>query len=179
MARIIRVYGYHGTSAENAQQYLERGFPPHSLPGDWLGDGIYFWQDAPARALEWATFHYPSEPAVIGTEIALYDCLDLLDIVWERRLLVAYEAYRRQATLRRRRLPTQKGGFHNLDREVINFAVRFYSERGAPIRAVRAAFQEGRRIFPRSALYARSHVQIAVRDPSLIADYWLEPNNPS
>ena len=55
---------------------------------DWLGHGIYFWDNSPERAFEDATFlknnsirsKTPiSTPAVIGAVINLGICLDLLD----------------------------------------------------------------------------------------------------
>jgi hypothetical protein len=42
------------------------------------------------------------------------------------------------------------------------------AQQGMTVRAVRGVFGEGRPIFPGSALLDRGHVQIAVRDASLI-----------
>lgn len=39
---------------------------------DWLGHGIYFWENDPIRALEWAKYSKNvSKPAVIGAIIDL------------------------------------------------------------------------------------------------------------
>jgi hypothetical protein len=55
---------------------------------DWLGHGIYFWENSPSRAFEYANYlhknpgrakHPVKEPAVIGAVINLGFCLDLLD----------------------------------------------------------------------------------------------------
>lgn len=61
-----------------------------------------------------------------------------------------------------------------LDRAVINFTVDRLENENAKIIGVRAAFQEGKPAFENSALFSRSHVQIAVRDPSVIKQIWLE-----
>jgi len=54
---------------------------------DWLDHGIYFWNNSPSRALEYATFLKDNpqrskqkieHPAVIGAVINLGVCLDLL-----------------------------------------------------------------------------------------------------
>lgn len=42
------VCGYHGTTLARADAILENGqFQLSQNPWDWLGDGVYFWQDAP------------------------------------------------------------------------------------------------------------------------------------
>lgn len=56
---------------------------------DWLGHGVYFWDNSPSRALDFATYlrDHPTkyskqkviEPAVVGAVISLGFCLDLLD----------------------------------------------------------------------------------------------------
>ncbi|HEU4883856.1 MAG TPA: hypothetical protein VFT45_16470 [Longimicrobium sp.] len=50
----MRAIGYHGTSAEAARRILSSGFEISRNEYDWLGDGAYFFQDAPLRAREWA-----------------------------------------------------------------------------------------------------------------------------
>ena len=51
---------------------------------DWLGHGIYFWEDSPARAMRWAT-EMPTvgapvgKPAVLGAIIDTGHCLSLID----------------------------------------------------------------------------------------------------
>jgi len=53
---------------------------PHSY--DWLGAGIYFWEQAPGRAWQWARERYRADGAVVATEIRLGKCLDLGDTVF-------------------------------------------------------------------------------------------------
>ena len=169
----IRVFGYHGTTAEAADQILSEGFLPSENKYDWLGRGVYFFQDAPRRAWEWADVgaaRRGTEPAVIRAEILLGDCMDLLDIQWVETLSLAYAGYKRQLRRIRERLPRQTKGAHRLDCAVIDYAVDVSERQGEPIRTVRGIFVEGKRIFPRSHLYDRAHVQIAVRDLALIAD---------
>lgn len=79
---IIR--GYHGTTQPAAHKILsERRF--HESTGDyhWLGPGVYFWQDAPLRAWQWALYKHRQTgdaPAVVSAEILQQNVLDLLDI---------------------------------------------------------------------------------------------------
>ena len=46
------VYGYHGTTKDVALEIKRNGFRASENAYDWLGDGVYFWQDAPSRAWE-------------------------------------------------------------------------------------------------------------------------------
>ena len=51
----IEIYGYHGTSKTKAMNIQSNGFVASDNDYDWLGTGIYFFQDAPIRAKQWAT----------------------------------------------------------------------------------------------------------------------------
>lgn len=161
--------GYHGTSAAAAGAILERGFVASANEYDWLGDGTYFFQDAPLRAYEWA-LRLHDEPRVLACVITLDGCMDLLDIGWFAFLNEAFDGYLARCKRLGIELPTQTRGAHRLDRAVINYAVDLLAADGFPIRAVRGAFAEGRSAFPQSALLDRSHVQIAARDPTVILD---------
>jgi len=90
---VIAVYGYHGTSIERAASIMEEGYRISRNDYDWLGDGVYFWQDAPQRAWEWATQHHQSQAAVVGSLIQLNDCIDLLDPRWARFLTETYDLF--------------------------------------------------------------------------------------
>ncbi len=60
-----------------------------------------------------------------------------------------------------------------MDRLVINMAADALAQSGQPVRSVRGVFQEGRPAFPGSALYDQAHIQIAVRDSSVVSDVRL------
>ena len=66
---------------------------------DWLGSGIYFWEQSPRRALEWAqscvdnpkmTNGQIKEPFVLGAIIILGLCLNLTDVSSMQTLQTAY-----------------------------------------------------------------------------------------
>ncbi|OKH21752.1 hypothetical protein NIES593_15125 [Hydrococcus rivularis NIES-593] len=82
MTEPIRVYGDHGMSRAAALTILSDGFRHSDNDYDWLGTGVYFFQDAPLRAMQWATEQHPNNPAVICSLIRLENCIDLLDINW-------------------------------------------------------------------------------------------------
>ena len=90
---------------------------------DWLGDGVYFFQDGSLRAWQWARERHGDDAAVIGADIRLVNCMDLLDVGWNEVLSDAYDRYLASLKKTGQMIPTQYGGAHQLDREVINYAV--------------------------------------------------------
>ena len=170
----MRAIGYHGTSAEAARRILSTGFEISRNEYDWLGDGAYFFQDAPARALEWARERFGENAAVVGAEIDLGDCIDLLDIPWERVIQDGFWRYASHLASLGERLPVQTPGAHRLDRHVLNYAVDEITASGMRVRSVRCAFPEGAPLFPGSALLSRSHVQIAIRDLAAVTRVWWQ-----
>jgi len=168
----MRAIGYHGTSETAAQRILASGFEVSRNEYDWLGDGAYFFQDAPARALEWARQRFEDSAAVVGAEIDLEDCIDLLDVGWHTAVQESYADLLRRLTASAQPVPRQTSGAHRLDRVVINRTVALLESHGIVARTVRAAFVEGEPLFPGSALWSRTHVQIAVRDPAAIVRLW-------
>jgi hypothetical protein len=168
----MRAIGYHGTSVERAERILAHGFEISRNDYDWLGDGAYFFQDAPARAAEWARQGFGAELAVVGAEVDLSDCLDLLDPNWHGVVREGYTTFLNDLRADGRSAPRQTAGAHRLDREVLNLTATLLAERGMHIRTVRATFVEGVPLYEHSALWSRAHVQIAVREPSALVRLW-------
>ena len=155
------------------------GFRLSQNDSDWLGDGVYFFQDGLLRAWQWARHRHGTDAAVIGADIRLANCIDLLDVGWNEVLSDAHDEYAGYLKEIGQAAPTQSGGAHPLDREVINYTVSVLEDRGVRIACVRAVFREGRPVYPDSAFYDRSHVQIAIRDPgTCIQRLWRESNAP-
>jgi hypothetical protein len=127
----MRAIGYHGTSVQAAQRILSSGFQVSRNEYDWLGDGAYFFQDAPARALEWARHRFEDDAAVVAAEIDLEGCVDLLDIPWERLILRAFELYIDLLAQTGRGVPRQTAGAHMLDRQVLNYFAEGMEREGA------------------------------------------------
>ncbi len=80
------ILGFHGTDESIVNSVLKgkTELEPSYNNYDWLGHGIYFWDNSPSRALEWANElsrrkdSKIKKPAVIGAVIDLGYCLDLL-----------------------------------------------------------------------------------------------------
>ena len=52
----LTVYAFHGCSHEVAEAVLagETDLKPSRNAYDWIGSGVYFWENAPERVLRWA-----------------------------------------------------------------------------------------------------------------------------
>lgn len=176
---VTRIHGFHGTSLSNAHEIIVSGFRLSSNDWDWLGDGVYFFQDAPRRAWDWARNHYPDEPAVLASMIRLDHCMDLVDLGWKDVLADAFATLSDELSRQLLPLPRQTALAHRLDRLVVNLAIEHLERTGqGAISVVRGAFTEGSPMFPGSHLLERTHIQAAVRDLALIESSTLIHANP-
>src|SRR6476661_1337243 len=125
----MRAIGFHGTRIERAERILAHGFEASRNEYDWLGDGAYFFQDAPGRAWEWARKRFGSEGAVVAAEIDLTDCLDLLDPRWHEVVREFHAALLSDLGARGETAPRQTVGAHRLDRAVINYTAGVLQKR--------------------------------------------------
>jgi hypothetical protein len=154
---------------------------------DWLGEGIYFWENSPARALQYATElkEHPRRrgpriktPAVIGAVIELGYCLNLLDTEFLDLLRESYDDLKALHEKIGVPLPKNKkiGNdllLRGLDCAVINSMHQTRTDRGLqPFDTVRAAFAEGEALFPNSGITAKHHIQLCVRRRSCIKGYF-------
>lgn len=174
------ILGYHGCSASLANALLsgrEKHLYPSTGPYEWLGDGIYCWEDSYERALEWAKQHLPKgrKPAVVGVLIKPGNCLDLLDAS-EIDMLCDFAANLESLyELAAKPLPQNKGLCHEYDCMLINRYQQYVRQnRGRGYDTVRAAFMEGHRINEagHSALFERAHVQWAICNVESIVGYF-------
>jgi hypothetical protein len=167
----VRIYGYHGTSREAANRIIQQGFRESTNDYDWLGTGVYFFQDAPMRAPAWATELYPDDPAVIRSLIRLENCIDLLDLNWFPLIRNVYNAFVDNLRTSNLPLPRQnpsRSKAHRLDCAYFNYITEVLSSQDQKVDAIRAVFLEGDRIFPDSAIFDLAHIQIAIRNNDLI-----------
>src|SRR5580658_4013425 len=135
------VIGYHGCDESVLRDVLLRGRTLRSSDNDydWLGRGIYFWEHGPRRAYEWAQQSKKvKKPAVIGAQINLGYCFDLLDIYYTQLLTDLYPIYLRAYEATRTPLPTNISPkdhassdliLRRLDCSAINWSLDFLEKR--------------------------------------------------
>jgi hypothetical protein len=188
------VLGFHGCD-ESVGKAVINGEHRHLKSSqnsyDWLGTGIYFWENDPLRALEFAedavrnkhlTAGKVTKPFVVGAVIDLGLCLNMLERSALKQIRDAHEALSVVMEQLGIPMPQNKGsemGARYLDRTVMEF---FHEERASarnedPLVApeydsVRAMFPEGEALFDGAGFQSKSHIQIAVRNPNCIKGYF-------
>ena len=194
------VLAFHGCDEETYKKVLYNHEPllPSINSYDWLGNGIYFWENGFSRAQDWAKEYcerknkkYPNEkkrkPAVIGAVIALGHCLNLTDYGSSEVLKTVHKILTYEFKLHGKELPKNKNIKGNSDillRE-LNCAViqrihQYNSESGNKCYdSVRGVFVEGKPVYPTSGIREKSHVQLCIVNPNCIKGYFspLEPDN--
>lgn len=179
------VFGYHGCDASVAERVVTgKGdlFKSESQY-EWLGHGIYFWEESPHRALQWAAqkkkegTHGIKTPAVVGAIIDLGVCLNLTDSESLALVKASYEWYCAAKQSVRANIAQNLGKEKKariLDCEVIEYLhyVRD-SEKNLPFDTVRSFFSEGRELYEGSGFQDLNHIQICVREPQSIKGYFL------
>ncbi|MDR2850213.1 MAG: hypothetical protein LBW77_06710 [Verrucomicrobiota bacterium] len=172
------VLGYHGCDREFGEALLagSAAFKPSVNRYDWLGSGVYFWENNPARAREWARFMQKrgkiKEPFAVGAVLDVGECLDTTEATSLEAIKASYDALAKAAALTGEVLPKNKKAnskneeliFRDLDCLVINYLHALREEDGlSPFDTVRGAFWEGRDLYPGSGIKEKTHIQICVR----------------
>lgn len=178
------VFGFHGNIESRIAHVEEHGFHREGLPGDWLGRGFYFWQDAPFRAWQWADDvvklearknpEAPEEqPVVLMVELEYTDdWIDLLEAgPWFDRMRRAAVILERRGALPNQSADPAASVLHERDFAVIRATVDAARLADQRVDAIRCAFIEGTPIGEQSAIYDRAHVQIAVRETAIIRNH--------
>ena len=184
------VYGFHAIDRSTGLEILNRKyeFEHSSNKYDWLGPGIYFWENNLERARQYAQqdSRRPDskikEPFVLGAVLELGNCLDLLDQKYNDFLKYAYSRLKDALSERDKPLPSNrnmgKDDFdfkaRELDCSVIRYACTLSKEEnGKSFDSVRAAFIEGSPIYEGARFFSENHIQIAVINPNCIKGIFL------
>jgi len=165
---------------------------------DWLGNGMYFWENNYRRALDWANEKYErgkiASPAVIGAVIDLGYCCDFLDAEHIQMFKCSYERFVIRQKRMGRKLVRNRDAIwdthknkilRELDCLVIEYMhkeiatkikediiQKGFTERRLPD-SVRGAFIEGAPVFEGSGIHEKTHIQIAIRNPNCIKGFFL------
>lgn len=181
------IIGFHGTTKDRAEEYLSGRLPFHPSTNDydWLGNGMYFWENNLTRAEQWAIDAAKrkgagAEPAVIGAIIDLGYCLDLTDSEYLEELRTGYDALVRSFEKEGKPLPANShGGSHTdllvrkLDCAVINYFRLLQKDSNMPeFDSVRGVFWEGEDLYEGAGFKAKNHIQIAIINPNCIKGYF-------
>jgi hypothetical protein len=181
----FQITGYHSCDKEVGIKVLngEWDLLPSNNDWDWLGGGIYFWEQDPKRALDYAVEVAKGQqfnkgqiktPFVLGATIELGNCLNLVE---SQSLSILEEAYNGLVKLYGelgKKLPTNKDSNRRLDCAVLRYVHQ--SRKEGNLQAydtIRSAFDEGDKVYEGASFTSRHHIQVCVINPALIKGYFL------
>ena len=187
------VLAFHGCDEETYKKvlYEHETLKPSNNSYDWLGNGIYFWEDSVDRAKQWAEVscdrynikhpeQEPKKPAVIGAVISLGNCLNLTDYKSTDILKNGYEILKYELQINEKEMPVNKNVngntdllFRDLDCAVIQRIHQYNKEQGKrPFDSVRGVFLEGKPIYENAGIMEKTHVQLCIINPNCIKGYF-------
>lgn len=193
--------GFHGCDRSRQEQLLSdsRTIPISREPFDWLGHGMYFWENNYERAFQWAKDKESQgrikEAAVIGAVIDLSYCCDLIDSEYIKMLAANYNIMQSRHTSIGKPLPLNKDlGSDQFGDKLMRFrdcaAIEFMHDkirdtarsdimsygysRYKPFDSIRGMFPEGEPAYDGAGFRTKSHIQICIRNPNCIKGFFLK-----
>jgi hypothetical protein len=181
----FQITGFHSCERELGMRLLNGSdqLRPSDNPWDWLGPGIYFWEQNPQRALAYAEEAAMTNqkfsgriktPFVIGAIIELGNCLNLIE---PNSINIVKEAYANLLGVVRdsgEKMPVNRDANRRLDCAVIKYVHESNKKMGVTAYdTIRSPFQEGGPIYEGANFTDRLHIEICVLNPDLIKGYFL------
>lgn len=179
--------GFHGCDASVGEAVLSgngTSLSPSENDYDWLGSGIYFWENNPRRAYEFALERaqggrnsrgHIQTPFVLGAILNLQRNLNLADSTALFQVRHIHNILSQTADDDGKPLPTNGAGLRarNLDCFVFNALHRWRQTVGLPsYDSVRGLFWEGDELYPGAGMREANHVQICVRSSNCVRGYF-------
>jgi len=181
----FQITGFHscdrevGLSVLNGKDIIKSS----SNDWDWLGEGIYFWEQNPVRALEYAEEsaiglqHNKTRirnPFVIGAIIELGNCLNLIEPTSLQIVKQAYNSLKEAHNKSGEPMKLNDGAKRELDCAVIKYIHEIRHRAGDPeFETIRSPFHEADLLYDNANFSARLHIEICVRKHDLIKGYFL------
>ncbi len=180
------VLAFHGCDRELGEAVIkgEERLKPSQNEYDWLGNGIYFWENSVKRARLFAERAAQDtriskgnikEPFVVGAVIFLGYCLNLTDPLYVEEMKDAYEKLKEPGNELPVNVKSEFGipRMRKLDCAVIETLHLVREDDGiAPFDTVRGVFIEGDDIYPGAGFRELTHIQVCVRNTDCIKGYF-------
>jgi hypothetical protein len=179
------IIGYHSCDKEVGLKVLngKEDLIKSNNQWDWLGEGVYFWEQNPFRGLDYSLevakgkqFNKKkiTTPFVLGAIIELGNCLNLLEPKSIDILKESYFGFCNFCNKTNSIIPKNIGNNRALDCAVIRYTHQsFVQKNKLPYDTVRSTFNEGKEIYEGSAFTTRNHIQVCVTNLSMIKGYFL------
>ena len=181
------VIGYHGCDQSTHDKIVSsvEQFRSSENDYDWLGHGVYFWQDDPLRAEEFAKEQVKrgryKSAAIVGAVIDLGNCLNLHTRLAAKKLELSYGLVKDAIELSGEPMPenkwNDKGGFpilRKLDCAVIE-TMHKNRKSEEEYDSVLGIFQEDEPVYVGAGFRKKTHIQICVRKTERILGVFI-PN---
>lgn len=156
---------------------------PSYNPWDWLGPGVYFWEENPYKALQYAekcankSQKFSGEihtPLVIGAIIELRNCLNLVEPNSINIVKEAFSNLKRSMEQAGETMPENKKANRERDCAVIKYVHESNKRTGLdPYDTIRSPFHEGKEIYDQANFTAGLHMEICVINTECIKGYFL------
>ena len=181
----VNVIGFHSCDRELGLKLLNGHdeLKPSENTWDWLGPGIYFWEQDSLRALQYATENAQGKqknkkaaktPFVIGAIIEMGNCLNLVETSSLKILSEAYLGLRDLMNTLGKSVPVNSDENRALDCAVINYVHKTNKDQGIlAYDSIRCAFPEGEAAYPGAMITSRLHIQLCVCNLNCIKGYFL------
>jgi len=181
----FQITGFHSCDKKVGLAVLngEMNLKPSNNDWDWLGSGVYFWEQNPMRALEYAQESKVGKqfnkirietPFVLGAIIELGNCLNLMEPKSLNIIKSSHDALSRLYANSDEPMPVNKNANRKLDCAVIKYVHKTRRDTGEdPIDTIRCPFQEGDPVYESSHFTDRLHIEICVLNTDLIKGYFL------
>jgi hypothetical protein len=185
------VIGFHGCDLSLCNNLVQgkTRLEPSINSYDWLGNGIYFWENNKQRALNFVTDlknargrnTWIKRPAVVGAILDLGYCLDLLDAEFIDLVKESYKSLLLSCNKFDIPIPENRNVGNSKDlllRELDCAVIRnLHFQRELHdlklFDSIRAAFIEGNPLYNNAGFYEKTHIQLCICNPNCIKGYFL------
>lgn len=183
--------GFHGCdkSLRDKIVNVKISLNPSKNLYDWLGSGIYFWENNQERSMEFAKEFQNNPrgnkvikaPAVLGAVIDMGFCLDLLDTEYLKLVSESHTTLLASCKTLGLEMPVNKSLagskdllLRNLDCAVIeNLHLQRAINKLTPFDSVRGVFVEGKPLYNGAGFHDKNHIQVCIRNPNCIKGYFV------
>jgi len=189
------VIGFHGCEDAVKQKLINSSssIQISQKPYDWLGHGMYFWENNQDRAMEWATEKQKRGEIKTPAVLQLGYCCDLLDSRYVQLLKNYYGLMADYYNAMGQDLPENKDLKNDyykdkilrvLDCRVIEYmhneiyeqykediSVKGFSDLKI-FESTRCVFTEGGPAYAGAGIFEKSHIQICIRNPDCIKGFF-------
>lgn len=196
------VLGFHACEREIGEKILsgKTTLKASKNEYDWLGNGIYFWENSLERATAYGQElknerNKLKDPMVIGAVIHLGYCFNLLDSNALKVLKGYYDGLEKTFSAANLQIPVNKNSFggdkdkllRSLDCAVFQYMHNEMKNPkneidGKSFDSIRGVFWEGKELYPTAGFKEKNHIQLCICNTNCIKGYFrpleMDKTNP-